>query len=491
MHLTKSRVVAGLQCPKRLWLSVRARDLAAPPPPAQQAIFDEGTRVGEAAHALFPGGVRVDDPPWAHEEAVRRTEALMRDPAVPAIFEAAFEWRNVRVRADVLERLGAGRWGLREVKASTRVKEVHIDDVALQHWVLEGTGLSVPSVELLYVNRSYRREEGAIDWPRFFVREDLSVQSAERWAELGARVDELARALACDEAPGIPPGRHCHEPYGCEFWEHCTRSKPRDWIFHLPRISSADLEALQACGIERIGEIPDAYPLSSLQARVREVHRTGRPHFSPELARVLEEFGPPACYLDFETMNPAIPLYPGTYPYEVIPFQWSIHERQSDGRLVHRQFLADGRSDPRRECAERLLDALSGAPGPILVYTSYESQRLRQLAEALPDLAPALEALVGRLRDLFAVVRGHVYHPGFRGSFSLKDVSPVLAPCVTYADLEEISDGGAASAAMVSLARGEVSPEAEAPLRRALLAYCERDTLALVELHRALERAAA
>jgi hypothetical protein len=127
-HLTKSRYIAGLQCPRRLWLVVHK-----PKPfeePASGSPMEIGQEIGQKAHLLFPGGVRIDEEPWQHAEAVTHTAALMSDALVPAIFEAAFEYEDVRIRVDVLERLAPGSWGLREVKSSSGLKDHYLDDSA-------------------------------------------------------------------------------------------------------------------------------------------------------------------------------------------------------------------------------------------------------------------------------------------------------------------------------------------------------------------------
>jgi hypothetical protein len=216
------------------------------------------------------------------------------------------------------------------------------------------------------------------------------------------------------------------------------------------------------------------------------VHRTGRPCISSGLAFALVNLGPPAFYLDFEAMNPVLPVYPGTRPYQMIPFQWSLHHVGADGELIHAEFLADGRTDPRPSFAASLVDALDRGSEPILVYSAFERTQLRALADACPELAGGLGAIQARLRDLLPVVRRNIYEPAFRGSFSLKDVAPALAPQVTFDDLDEVAEGGAAAAAMVRIVGGAVDPGEEDRLRKALLAYCKRDTFALVELHRAL-----
>ena len=125
-HLTKSRTMAGLQCLRRLWLLVHEpQEYEEPPAGSPLAV---GHEIGRHAHRLFPGGALVAEAPWRHAEAVARTATLMADPAVPAIFEAAFTHDDIRIRVDVLERLPDG-WGLREVKSSTGVKDHYLDDV--------------------------------------------------------------------------------------------------------------------------------------------------------------------------------------------------------------------------------------------------------------------------------------------------------------------------------------------------------------------------
>jgi len=289
------------------------------------------------------------------------------------------------------------------------------------------------------------------------------------------------------QPPEIEPGRHCHDPHGCEFWAHCTAAKPEDWIFNLPRLSEPRFQEFRAAGHERIRDLPDDAPLTAVQVRTREALRTGRPVVSRGLAQALRDFGPPAVFLDFETIFPAIPLYPGTSPYQQIPFQWSLHRLGARGQLTHREFLAEGREDPRRAFAESLIAAIAADDAPVVVYSHFEKSRLSELVEWLPALAEPLGAIIRRLADLLPVARRNVYHPEFGGSFSLKAVAPALVPDFGYDDLDEIADGGAASAAFVRIARGELEPDEEALLRRALLAYCARDTLALVRVQSALQ----
>lgn len=491
VSLSKSKYLAGCQCAKRLYLSCREPELATPAGDAQQAIFDGGHEVGRRAHELFAGGMLIEEEFYQHERAVEHTRRVLDDPDVGALFEAAFVHDGVRIRVDVLERLPEGRFGLREVKASTGVKPVHLPDCAIQLFVLEACGVSVASVELIHVNREFVRDAGPIDWSRFFMREDVTERIAAESAGVGARIAEMQAVVAADSAPSVEPDAHCFDPFECEFWEHCTRDKPDDWIFYLPRLRAVRVDELRAAGIEGIRDIPEDYPLSEAQKRIREVLRSNRSFVSSRLRRALGGVGPPTAYLDFETMNPAIPFYSGTRPYQRVPFQWSLHHLDAAGTLRHREFLAEGGLDPRREFAETLIAALAPFAGgddaaPILVYSAFESSVLSDLAALLPDLDLSIQEIRARLVDLLPIVRRNVYHRDFDFSYSLKQVVPALAPEFGYDDLDGVAEGGAAAAAFAPIVARPLDTANAARLRRQLLEYCARDTQALVELHREL-----
>jgi hypothetical protein len=449
--------------------------------------MDSGQEIGRKAHLLFPGGVRIDEEPWQHAEAVARTAALLANTRVPAIFEAAFEYDDIRIRVDVMERLADGTWRLREVKSSSGLKDHYLDDIALQTYVLRGTGIAVSSIELLHVNTAYVRGNSGICWTDFFARMDVGDAVATRLIDLPARLPAMRNCLRVVDLPYAEPGPQCSTPYACEFWDGCTADKPSDWIRHLPRLSEASATKLKALGIESISSIPADFTLTSKQAIIQNVIATGQPFVAPDLANLLRGSGPPACYLDFEAMMPPLPLYEGTRPYQTIPFQWSLHAVAGAGELYHREFLADANDDPRRRFAETLVAALDAFDGPIIVYSAYEQTRLRELAVEFTYLGEALNAIIARLVDLLPIVRGAVYFPEFEFNNSIKSVAPALCPGFGYDDLEDIADGAAASAAFLQLASGYVTNSGPADrLRAALLAYCERDTLAMVRVHQAL-----
>ena len=234
-------------------------------------------------------------------------------------------------------------------------------------------------------------------------------------------------------------GRHCTSPHRCSFYGYCHRDLVKDY---------------------------------------------GRPYVSDGLASALSEIKFPAAFLDFEAVNPAIPAYPGTRPYEAIPFQWSLHILEPEGRVEHRSFLNDDLGDPRERLATALLDALPPV-GSIVTYSGYERRVVNGLADALPHYAGRLLALRERMVDLLAIVRGNVRHPDFRGSYSLKSVLPVLAPDTGYSDLE-IAEGIMASASYLRMINEDTPSSERTAIREALLAYCALDTEAMVRVYEAL-----
>jgi len=480
--LTKSDYVAALQCPRRLWLSARARERAAAPDRMARAVLEEGREIGRLARGLFPGGVLVEG---SFEQACARTRELLADPKVPALFDAAFEYEGVRVRAHAVEALASG-FGLREVNASSSVRQGQLDGLVVQLWVMRGAGVDVRSVELVQAREDYTYPGGPIDPARFFSRREVREDVEFLAGDAAKQVSSFFEVLEGDE-PAIEPSPHCRRPRVCPFFESCRSAKPEGWIGRLPGLRAARFHDLHARGISRIDDIPDDVQLDERQRCAVQAHRSERGlAVSPELPRLLRGSGPPASYLDFESFGPGMPIFSGSRPFQPIVCQWSLHHVDSDGARTHDEFLADADADPRRAVAESLISALDGCSAPILVYSAFESTVLAGLAAGLPDLAAALGRIRARLLDLLPVVRGGVYARGFRGSYSLKRVAPALVPGFGYADLEAVANGGDAALALARLICEQPPAEERERLRAALLRYCGRDTRALLEVHAVL-----
>jgi hypothetical protein len=229
--------MSGRQCPKKLWQTVYDPEPVEEPLPG--TVKGMGIEVGIKARLLWPGGVLVNTKYDNYAEPIKRTKTLIADPTVPAIFEAALVHDGLLIRVDALERLPDGRWRLNEVKSSTRIKDEHLEEVALQTYVAVQNGLELADAHLVYVNDKYIREE-EVDCNALFCREDVSQNLVPFLPSVPERIAEMHATLSLREAPRIRPSRHCFRPHDCEFWQRCISDKPKDWVFHIPRISSFD-----------------------------------------------------------------------------------------------------------------------------------------------------------------------------------------------------------------------------------------------------------
>jgi len=482
--LSKSRYVAGLQCPKMLWWKVHEPD--APELVVDddlQAVFDRGHRVGEIARTYVPGGVLIDLPYHDIQGRVAATAKTLAEGA-PVVYEASFLEDGVFVAVDILERQPDG-FAVVEVKSTCSVKEPHLPDVAVQVHVVRQAGLDVRRAELMHLNRECRYP----DLSNLFVRESVTSLIEPALRAVPEQVALLISALQ-GPLPEIATGPHCEAPYDCPFLQRCWPPLPEHHVSTLYRIQERTKAQLLADGIETLYDLPDDFAASGPVSRQIRSVKTGEIVVEPGLRKALAKLKPPIAYLDFETVSPAIPVWPGCRPYRAVPVQFSCHVAWPQG-IEHHEWLAEGAGDPREQLARALVAACAGARTVLAYSASFERRRITELAEAVPHLRAELDDLAERIQDLLPIVRNHVYHPDFGGGFTLKSVTPALAAGLGYEDLA-IQGGDRASAALEALllegdALGVAEREA---LRAELLRYCERDTLAMVRIHERLQELA-
>lgn len=482
--LSKSRFLAGRQCSLRLWHQCYNPDLASEVSPAQQAIFDTGHEVGKLATHLYPGGFPIKEDYLHRSKAVQATQAAMNHSEVPAIYEAAFLYGGVQIRVDILERLDDGRWNLIEVKSSTSVKEVHVPDVAIQYYVLQGSGLAIARAGILHLSNQYVYDGRKLELESLFSFSDLTEQVTSIQGVISSQLDDLKTMLAGTDPPEIFPSRFCNSPYSCQFWEYCTREMPEFWVLNLSGIYQKRLNELAALNIRDIRDIPNSFPLSLLQERIKTCVINQEEYISSALEAELKDVQYPIHFLDFETAGIAIPRYPFTRPYQSIPFQWSDHILLGDGTLKHGAYLCDEDKDPRKEFARTLLEAL-GERGTIFTYTTYENRVINELAEHLPQYRDQLLLTLNRFKDLQALIKRYFYHPGFYGSFSLKSVLPALVANMNYGDLA-IQEGSQASFEYLRMIDSSTPHKEKEEIKKALLAYSSHDTIAMVKIREEL-----
>ena len=481
--LTKSKLTLFEQCPKRLWLSANRPDLIEIDD-ATQARFDTGHAVGDLACDLVEGGVMVtmdDGVPGALEQ----TRELVKAGDKP-IFEGTFQHEGVLVRVDIMRPDGKGGWHVAEVKSTASRKNYQIADLATQVWVMEGAGVTVRSASIRHINTSfvYAREGDYLGFLMDRVSdEDIRPIADDRMPA----VLEARRTLQGDE-PEIAPGPHCDDPFGCDFKEYCNRgiTQPEWPISLLPRTGKKVAEAYAAKGLEELTQLAAGELKNPLHERIREATSSGEAYHDAGKARELtKDWSYPRTYLDFETVNPAIPRWIGTKPFQQIPFQFSAHVEAEPGRIEHSDFLSLKDLDPRREFAEALLSAVP-ADGAIITYNAtFERTRLKELAVCFGDLSEPLRAVAGRVVDLEPVARQCWYHRDQRGSWSIKAVLPTIPGLNGYEDLD-VQDGMEAQRAYFEALSEPEGSDRRLELDHGLREYCAKDTYAMVEFLRHL-----
>ena len=474
--LTKSDFVAGCQCPKLLWWKVHdPAALELQPDKVLLDRFDQGRLVGELARAHFPGGILIDPSHQDRAARIAATQQAMSSEA-PVIYEASFESAGVFVSVDILLCTDSG-YTLIEAKSTTAFKEEHVPDAAIQAWVLRQAGVPVTRIEVIHLNKDYRHPGTGAP---LLARTDATADVEAFLPKVPALVADLSSMLA-GGPPDHPIGLHCFEPRDCVFQARCWPDDPH----HIGTLYNNG--AKRTCqymseGVHSIWDIPPTKKLPVAAQRQLRSLRENRLIVEPGLPTALEPFEGRLGYLDFETVVRAIPVWDGLAPWGAATAQFSYHEEQPDGSHTHVGWLAEGPGDPRRELAERMIAATAGAKR-IATYSAYEKTRITELQRLIPDLAAPLGELLGKLVDLLPVVRDHVYHPGFKGSFSIKAVLNPLVPDLTYNDLV-IVDGLLASVEIARLlfVAHKIPLDERDRLRVDLLAYCERDTWAMVRL---------
>jgi hypothetical protein len=413
-------------------------------------------------------------------QALDETRRFLSKTSQGVLYEATFLCQGVLVRADVFHKTDQGHRFI-EVKSSTGRKDYHLWDCAVQAWVIAGAGYPLASIELAYIDSSFVYP-GNDDYQGLFRYEDLTEIIAPLLELVPLKVQEL-RAMLQGDLPAIDPGDQCDNPFHCPFKAYCAPESAGYAVTLLPRISRQSVDSLRDMGVDDIRQIPHGYLGSTAQEWVRRVTISQQPELKPEAGAYLRGLLYPRYYLDFETIQFAVPLWAGTRPYQQLPFQWSCHIETRPGELSHAEFLDTSGQAPMRPLAEKLMAAL-GDRGPIFVYGPFEKMILNSLALMFPDLSPNLQSLIARLEDLLSLTRNHYYHPEMRGSWSLKKVLPTIAPDLDYAFIEEVQDGTGAQMAYAEAIDPATPLARHQNLTEQLLAYCCIDTLALVRLAR-------
>ena len=438
--LSKTSYCTGLQCPKILWLDLhnsKEENVSQ----TNQARINTGIKVGEVARGYFG---RYSLVPYNNDIRVRLTETeRLLSAKTSVICEAFFATDDGFCSVDILRRYKDG-YEIVEVKSSTSLKHQYLDDMAFQYHILKGSGLNVKRISLMHINNKYERL-GELDLKKLFAIIDCTKEVKEKQNELSANIKKIKKVIASKTEPNILTGKHCDRPYPCPYIDYCYGNDIKE-------ISSVNQEP--------------------------QINKT-------EIKAFLKTLNYPLYYLDFETFQEAIPSFDHQCPYQQIPCQYSLHIQLEEGaELVHREFLAEGGTDPRRSIAEKLCADIPKNVCVLAYYMSFEKRCISGLAALFPDLASHLMAINENMKDLIVPFKNHAWHSEAQeGSNSIKAVLPAMFPNdpeLNYDNLHLIRNGNDAMDAFANLPNN--SPEEQGIIRAALLAYCRLDTLAMVRI---------
>ncbi|MEA1953522.1 MAG: DUF2779 domain-containing protein, partial [Campylobacterota bacterium] len=494
----------------------------------QESLFNTGYSVGELAKELFPNGVEVEFDADSFSGMIAKTKELIANGA-EVIYEATFSEDGIFSMADILVKNGDD-WDMYEVKASTKVKEYHIDDAAIQWYALSKT-IKLNRVYIAHINNKYTRNildaqttldiyrifflgktfkmrknniskyeifkkylEDGLDIERLFTIEDVTELVQDKQYAIEPNLADMEQVLKGD-MPNIDIGGHCGDPFGCDFKEHCWKHIPTPSVFNLYWMNWSKKFEMYYKGMMTYADIPRDFRLNGTQKLQVETSRTKEPYINKEIIKkFLGTIEYPINFFDFETFQSAIPRFNNQRPYQQMPFQYSLHILHEDGTMEHKEFLGDENSDPREDLIKQMLDDITPT-GSIIAYNqSFEMSRIKELATFKESREEELLSLNERFVDLIVPFRGRgYYHPDFNGSFSIKSVLPAMFPNdneLDYKRLGSIQNGGDAMDTFANLHLIKDKSKIDR-IKKDLLAYCHLDTLAMVriweKLHEFLE----
>jgi len=482
--LSKSTFMHGVQCKKRLYLHKNGRKFGIQKDELteqQKAIFSSGTNVGELAQNLFPGGIDCSPESFFDfRPSVKQTAELI-EKQHPVIYEATFQFEQVLVMMDILVLKDDG-WHAYEVKSTNSTKPAHIQDAALQYWVMTHAGIDIQSVNVLHFNKEYVRD-GDINIEQLFTWDEVTSDVVEFQSQIESDIIANKECLKCSEIPQIDIGPHCTNPYACDFMGNCWKEVPEYSVLNLTNARGKQWD-LYDKGVVDMKDIPIDYPLNDAQKLQVEAERSGEAYFDKEGIRsFVNDLNYPLYFLDFETIMPAIPIFNGTRTYQSVVFQYSLHiQSVKGGEVVHKEFLADPKdAGMRRTLADQLIKDM-GTNGDVIVYNQgFESSRLKELVRDYPEYADRLNGIRERMVDLAVPFQRKLYYTAeMRGRYTIKNVLPALVPELSYKDLE-IQEGSTASLSYLQMVEGTFKGD-ELELKKSLLEYCKLDTLAMVRI---------
>lgn len=490
-NFSKSTYCNCVQCPKMLWLKKHLPE-EFDESVMNEAVLSTGNDVGDLAMGLFGDYSEV---PYSdnHSDMIALTQKLV-DKGVKNICEASFSYDGCFCSVDILRNLGNKKVELYEVKSSTKVHWIYEHDISYQHYVLTKLGYDVKKVCLVHIDNTYVRH-GELELDKLFKIVDLTELAKSKLDEVEENVKNFREYLKSKKEPECKVGDQCFDPYECGYWEHCAVDMPQDDSHTVWEVASLrNKQRYYDNGLITFEQLYDAGVLKGkyLQQVETELKNLPAQIDKASIKEFLDTLSYPLYFLDFETFNPAVPLYDESKPYQQIVFQYSLHyiEREG-GKLKHKECLAYPGSDPRRQIAEQLCKDIPLDVCTTAFNMSFEKEKIKALADLYPDLRKHLMNIYDNIKDLMIPFQKRWYYTKeMQGSYSIKFVLPALFPddpSLNYHNLEGVHNGGEASNTFMAMQKMNKKELEE--WREHLLRYCELDTFAMVKVLEKLKEA--
>lgn len=480
MNLSKTKYIEACQCLKYLWLdefkTLEKEEIN------NNSVLENGKEVGELAKDLFGFHVDVlyDD---NLEIMLKRTEDLIKVDNI-IVTEASFKYKNNFCSVDILKK-NKNELEIYEVKSSTEIKDIYIDDIAYQYYILSNLGYKVKKAGIVYINPFYERH-GDLNLKELFKIENVLDKIINRQDELKNRLEKIDNLK---EEPNIDLDNYCFKPYECPFFKYCSKHLPQNNIFNLKRMRNSTKIKFYKKGIYKYEDLLKEKIDFKIKQQIDFELNEKKEYINKEkIKEFLSTLSYPLYFLDFETYTQSIPRYDYVRPYMQIPFQYSLHYIENN-TLKHKEFLSEAGIDPRRKLAESLVIDIPKNVCVLAYNMSFEKSVIKNLANLYPDLKDHLMNIYDNIKDLMIPFYNHDYYKKeMYGSYSIKYVLPALFendPSLDYHNLNMIHNG---SEAMNSFSNLELlNKEEQEKVRKCLLEYCKLDTYAMVKIYEKLK----
>ena len=485
MNLSKSSYCRGIQCKKILWLEKHK------PEEKEEInndrILEQGNDIHEVARYLFGSHINIE----YRENLSQMIEDTMNtiDSYKDVIItEASFTYKNNFCSVDILKK-NNNSYEIYEIKSSTELKNIYINDASYQYYVLTSLGLKVTKVSLVHINSNYIRI-GDLDLDQLFIKQDITKEIKELQETVKNNIKEINEYIEKKEQPK-DIDENCFKPYPCPFFKYCTKHLPEKNIFDIPRMQTRQKLKLYNKKIYSYEDLLKE-EINENTKKILEYELYNKEDYinKEKIKEFLDTLKEPIYFLDFETYQMPIPLYNNVSPYEQIPFQYSLH--YIDSELKHKEFLAEAGVDPRRALAEQLVKDIPKNVTTLAYNMEFEKGVIKRLSKLYPDLSEHLMNIHDNIKDLMIPFqKGYYYTKDMHGSYSIKYVLPALFPndpSLNYKNLDLIHNGGEAMSSFQDLINK--TKEEQKYIRERLLRYCELDTYAMVKIYEKLKEIA-